>query len=329
ARRTGRPEKPGGSPASPAEPPGGQPHIAEAQLAFTPPVPVQEELGSHARVQDLVEVSGRFLVVLSLELDVPGREPADRLWLTREIPHRRIGDGVTELARAVEVQYDGAEPRLTEYEKPRVIPIFLGHLPARANDAQELPELTRVEQRHGLPAQREEVNHQAGWLVRLRDAGFQSRESLPVVALEHQEMRVDHLMVLGQSSWAQRLERQATGLAHLPILAAPGVIEQLAAGRQQRSAALEQWIAEPGAQGDGFIDRRHAAIRIDQAERTDEKAERRDSSGRAAGLGCARCLCFVRARTLDHRAEPVVSVADALQKLDLEVGLPLRGNSRH
>src|SRR5258706_7049841 len=79
--------------------------------------------------------------------------------LARQIRRRGIGDGVAESPGPIEVQDDRAEPGLTEYENPWV-PVFLGHLPSRADDAHQLAEPTRVEQRHRLPAQREDVNHQ-------------------------------------------------------------------------------------------------------------------------------------------------------------------------
>src|SRR5262245_10128791 len=134
-------------------------------------------------------------------------------------------------------------------------------------------------------------------------------------------MFLDHLVIIGQSGWTQLLERPTSGLAHLPILAAPGVIEKLASGGQQLGTAAEQWIAETGAQGYGFLDRSDAAVRIDEAERTDEKAECGDASRSESGLGRPGGLGLVRAGTLDHRAVQGLGVGDGCNKVDVEARL--------
>src|SRR5262249_20054967 len=246
-------------------------------------VRVQHSLAGDGGVQNLLEISSCVVVAASFQLDIPRGEPGDRLGLAREIPPRRIRDGVAESARPIEVQDDAAQPRLTEDEEPRVITVFLGHLPARAENAQQLAELPRLEQRHRLAAQREEVRHQARGLIRLRDAGFQTREGLSIVALEHEQVCVDHLVIVRQSGWTELLQGSASGLAHLPMLVAPRVIEELAASGQQLGAAAEQWIAEARAERQGFLDGSNAAVRVDEAERTDEKAQCCHPSGCESG----------------------------------------------
>src|SRR5262249_28243880 len=136
-------------------------------------------------------------------------------------------------------------------------------------------------------------------------------------------------VIVRQSAGTQSLERSTRRLANLPVLAAPGVVEEPAPGSEQLGAGVEQRIAETGAQGHGFFDRGNAAVRIDEAEGANQKAQRVDSNGGEAALRRASGFRLVRARAFDHLTEPVMCVTDALEKLGLEVGLALRGDSRH
>src|SRR5262245_60045109 len=137
-----------------------------------------------------------------------------------------------------------------------------------------------MEERQCLAAHCEQMNHQAARLVRLRDAGFEAREGLGIVPLQHQQVCVDHPMIVWQFDWTDVLQSAPSRLAALPIVAAPTVIEQPASGGQHLGVTVEPWIADTRAQRHGFFDRSYAAIRIDEAERTNEKAQCGNSSER-------------------------------------------------
>src|SRR5262245_36801137 len=139
------------------------------------------------------------------------------------------------------------------------------------------------------------MRYQADRLVRLGEAGFEGRERLRIVSPEDQNMREDHPVVLRHGGGTQALERLASGLAELPILAPPSLEEQPASGGEKLRAVVQQWIADPGAQRHGLVNRGEAAVRIEEYEGTDEGAECLDSRGNEVGPGRAVSRRLVRA----------------------------------
>ncbi len=259
----------------PSEVPGGQPHIAQPQLCVHPPVPVQEELRSDLGVQDRLELSRRFLVPAVLEVGVPRGEPDDCPWA---VPP----ESTAQLPGAADHR---AQPRFAKAEQPGIASVLLSHRCSRANDAHQVAELAGMLEGEGSPAQGEEVRHQAGGLVHGRNAGIEIPEGVRVFAFEQLQVRVDHAVIRGQLRVGQAMDGLPRRRAGVPVLRPPRVVEQSAAGRQQPDVGLLQGIVEARGEVLGLLDRRDAPIRFDEAERTNQAAERMHSRGSEAGSG--------------------------------------------
>jgi len=120
-------------------------------------------------------------------------------------------------------------------------------------------------------------------------------------SLEQLQVRVDHAVIRGNSASVRRwmAPRRRAGV---PVLRPPRVVEQSAAGRQQPDVGLLQGIVEARGEVLGLLDRRDAPIRFDEAERTNQAAERMHSRGSEAAAA-ARAAADSYALRSRHRAE--------------------------
>src|SRR5215831_12340045 len=99
---------------------------------------------------------------------------------------------------------------------------------------------------------------------------------------------------------------------------APGLIKNPETASEHLGAGVEHRIAAAGAELHGPPDGRYAAVRIDEAKRTDEATQRIDPR---SGQPCFRRASrrgFVRVGALEHLAEPVVCIADPLPQLNFQ-----------
>ena len=138
-------------------------------------------------------------------------------------------------------------------------------------------------------------------------------------------MCVDHPVERGWAGIAQAVDRLAGGRADLPVLRSPRVVREPDAGSQQLGARVQQRIVQGGAEPNGLLDCRDAAVRIENGEGTDQPSQRVYLGGRGSCVGRPRCCGFVGFGALDPRAAPVVRIADALQQLDLQCAGGVRG----
>src|SRR5215469_16994070 len=127
-------------------------------------------------------------------LGISRGDPRDRVWLARRIFGFGLQDRVANLSTSFEIQNQCAKPGFAEIEEPRVVAVLLGHIPPSTNNSQYLPKLTDTQETYGLAAECEKVRHHAGGVIHLREARFKNLESLPIIALEHLNVRINHLV---------------------------------------------------------------------------------------------------------------------------------------
>src|SRR5262249_39521029 len=135
-----------------------EPRITQAQLAADAPGPVQEEFPRRPWIRDAAEASQGLVHCAGAEMLVAAGDVRDRLGLLVEEFRAGFQDRLAQLARALEVHGEQAQPRFAETEEPWIVAVARRVLPAFAHDAQYLSEAPRAQERDGLPAQGKEVD---------------------------------------------------------------------------------------------------------------------------------------------------------------------------
>src|SRR5215813_3198255 len=106
---------------------------------------MQEELWGDLRVAYLPEVCHGLIVISSIKFGVAGGDSSNRLRLPRRIFSAGSNDKLAYPASAIEVQAKRAQPRLAEVEKPRIVPVLLGHFSLSPDNPQYLSKPAKVE----------------------------------------------------------------------------------------------------------------------------------------------------------------------------------------
>src|SRR5262245_42611564 len=105
-----------------------------------------KEFGRDLRVAYLPEVLACLIVILPLKFNIPGGNPGNRLGLSCRTFRVGAPDGFANPASPGEIQGECAEPSFAEIEEPGIVRVLLGHFFLRPYDAQNLSELTQIQQ---------------------------------------------------------------------------------------------------------------------------------------------------------------------------------------
>src|SRR5258707_2952358 len=172
-----------------------QPDIAQTQLRGHSPEPMQEEFGGRLRITNLAEVFDGLAIFPAMKLGISCSNPGDRRVLPSGIFRIGAHDEVAESTSTLEIESKSTQPCLAKIEQPGFIAILFCHLFSRLHNVPDVPEPANAEERDRLAAKREKLSHETSGAPQLRSSSLEDFEGLLIFTLQHQNVRVNHVLV--------------------------------------------------------------------------------------------------------------------------------------